>query len=117
MAKAVLLENPESGIIKTGYYGFSWTTFFFGFFPALFRSDFKTFICGFIVLVILAFLTMGIGSCIGMFIWAFMYNKYYTTGLLKKGYKFVGDTPDNQIAAGKLGVRLSSSNTLTPYQS
>ena len=35
MATRISMRHKESGIMKVGYYGFSWTTFFFGFFPAL----------------------------------------------------------------------------------
>ncbi|EKS5468590.1 hypothetical protein QB691_002537, partial [Escherichia coli] len=97
----------------TGFYGFSWTTLFFGAFPALFRKDFITFIGTFIVLIILAFLTMGIGSTIGMIIWAFMYNKYYTTNLIKKGFAFSGTNTENELASGKLNLRLNADNCLT----
>jgi hypothetical protein len=49
MATKINMLNPDTGLIKTGFYGFSWTTFFFGAFPALFRSDFITFVGVFVV--------------------------------------------------------------------
>lgn len=61
MATKIKLENPQTGESITGFYGFSWTTFLFGAFPALFRKDFITFIGVFVVMLILAFLTAGIG--------------------------------------------------------
>jgi hypothetical protein len=39
MATKVQMKNPSNGLIKDGFVGFSWTTLFFGCFPALFRSD------------------------------------------------------------------------------
>ena len=108
MATEVRLKHKDTGIIKNGYFGFSWTTFFFGFFPALFRSDFITFIGGFIILVILALATFGVGALIAQLIWAFMYNKYYTLKLLEKGYVF-SDSPEvNRQAANLLGVSLNN---------
>ena len=65
------------------------------------------------MLIILAFLTMGIGSMIGMIIWAFMYNKYYTTNLIKKGFAFAGTNTENELASGKLNLHLNADNCLT----
>jgi hypothetical protein len=106
MATAVDLKNPATGLTKTGYFGFSWTTLFFGFFPALFRGDFITFIGGFAVAVILGLMTMGVGLFLIGFVWAFMYNKYYTRKLLEKGYVLNGSPDVNRRAAEALGVSL-----------
>jgi hypothetical protein len=104
MAIRVMLRNPTTGLLKTGYVGFSWTTFFFGMFPALFRGDFLTFIGAFAVLLILGILTAGIGSGIAMFVWAFLYNRYYTRRLLERGY-LLNDSPGiNAYATLKLGI-------------
>ena len=37
----ILLKNENFGITKVGKVGFSWTTFFFGFFVPLTRGDMK----------------------------------------------------------------------------
>lgn len=39
MATGVIIKHPNSGMIKIGYYGFSWTYLFFGWFVPLFRSE------------------------------------------------------------------------------
>jgi hypothetical protein len=107
MATKINMLNPDTGLIKTGFYGFSWTTFFFGAFPALFRSDFITFVGVFVVLTIIAIATEGFGIFLAMIVWAFMYNKYYTRKLIERGFKFNGTVEENARAAKALGVSLS----------
>ena len=104
MATRIALRHKETGLVKDGFYGFSWTTLFFGFFPALFRGDFITFIGGFVISVIIAVMTFGVGAFFIGFVWAFMYNKYYTRRLLERGYVLAGSESDNALAASSLGV-------------
>ncbi|KWT98179.1 conserved hypothetical membrane protein [Variovorax sp. WDL1] len=92
--------------MKNGFYGFSWTTLFFGFFPALFRGDFLTFIGGFVIAVIIGLMTFGIGALAIGIIWAFMYNKYYTRRLLERGYSLAGSEGENALAASALGMAM-----------
>jgi hypothetical protein len=107
MATKINMLNPDTGLIKTGFYGFSWTTFFFDAFPALFRSDFITFVGVFVVLTIIAIATEGFGIFLAMIVWAFMYNKYYTRRLIERGFKFNGTVEENARTAKALGVSLS----------
>jgi hypothetical protein len=106
MATRIALKHKESGIVKDGFYGFSWTTFFFGFFPALFRGDFITFIGGFVISIIIGFVTLGVGALFVGFVWAFMYNRYYTRKLIERGYVLAGSDADNMLAASALGIAL-----------
>lgn len=106
MAKKIQLKQKDSGILKTGFYGFSWTTLFFGGFPALFRGDFLTFLGLFAVLFFIALATHPIAAFIAMFIWSFFYNGYYTKRLLEKGYTFSDFQEANEDAAKALGVAI-----------
>lgn len=90
MASIVMLTNPQTGLIKKGFFGFSWTTFFFGGFPALFRGDLIT---GAIVIA-LNIITVGVAGLI----WAFIYNKQYTTKLIEQGYVMM-DSADTMARA------------------
>lgn len=117
MATVIAMKHKDTGITKDGYYGFSWTTFLFGFFPALFRCDFITFIGGLIITGILGIIAVGItGDFVAIFlssliiylIWAFMYNKYYTRKLLEQGYVFAAGYTENTVAAKALGVELAT---------
>lgn len=107
MAKPVFLKQPETGLTKQGYYGFSWTTLFFGPFPALFRADFVTFIGFFVISALLGLVTYGIGPMLLSLVWAFMYNRYYTRKMIEKGYR-LSDVPNTVDAAGAaLGIARS----------
>ncbi len=85
MAQMIRLRHAQSGIVTTGFYGFSWTTLFFSGFPALFRGDILT---GAIVLALSAS-----SFWIAALVWAFFYNRVYTSRLLERGYVF-DDTPE-----------------------
>ena len=67
----------ETRIVPTG---FSWTTLFFSFFPALFRGD----VLWAIVIFFSALLTWGFSSLL----WPFFYNGLHIKHLLGKGFRF-----------------------------
>lgn len=93
----LIMENPNTGIIKKAPVGFSWTTLFFGCLPALFRGDIKWFL----IQIIAAFITSGLSG----FVFIFIYNKIYIKRLLEKGFKVkfvVGGTIET--ARQKLGI-------------
>ena len=69
----LIFENPNTGHIKEAPAGFSWTVLFFGFFPPLFRGDWKWAV----IIFLLAVLTWGLVNLVFMFI----YNKLYIKGL------------------------------------
>lgn len=106
MATLIKMKHEHTGVVMDGYYGYSWTTFLFGAFPALFRGDFAVFGIFFLISIIVSIPTGGIGAWILSFIWAFMYNDNYTKRLLERGYKF-DDTEENcKAAAAELGINL-----------
>jgi len=39
MAKPIIIKHKASGLIKKGYYGFSWTYLIFGWFVPVFRGE------------------------------------------------------------------------------
>ena len=65
----IIFKNPNTGAIKEAPVGFSWTVFFFGFIPALFRADWKWAA----IMFLLAMFTFGLSNLVFMFI----YNKLY----------------------------------------
>ena len=99
MKNVITLEHPVSGIQKTAPLGFSWTTLFFGPFPALLRGDVRN---AFII-----FLLCYVG--LGGIIYAFIYNKAYLKRLLSKGYKItrVDSSSSIEELGSKLGINLT----------
>ena len=96
MAKLVALIHPQTGLMKSGFYGFSWTFLFFGWFVPLFRGELMIALLHFTITVI----TIGLWQII----FAFLYNKQYTTRLLEKGY-VLNDTEEvNEEARQRLGI-------------
>lgn len=82
----VNLENPTTNQLKQVKAGFSWTTFFFGFWPALFRGDWKWFGIQLVIEIFLGCFTFGIGAGVVGIVFAFFYNKLYINDLLAKGF-------------------------------
>lgn len=98
MATVIMMKNSQIGVTKKGFYGFSWTTLFFGGFPALFRGDI---LIG-VAVMVASLLTGGVAGIV----WAFLYNKKYTLDLLEKGYVFAGSEAENKQACFRLGVSI-----------
>ncbi|MGN7384880.1 MULTISPECIES: DUF2628 domain-containing protein [unclassified Paenibacillus] len=92
-----VLLSTESGLSKEVKVGFSWTTLFFGFFPALFRGDLKWAAIMFIVALAFGSFTFGIGGWVSGIIFSFIYSKIYIKGLIEKGYR-----PANEVSRSVL---------------
>ena len=97
MAQKVMIKHPASGLVKTGFYGFSWTYLFFGWFVPLFRGE-----LGAAALHLLfTMFTFGIWQ----FIVAFLYNNQYMTRMLgEKGYVLADSESTMMAARQKLGI-------------
>ena len=72
----VMLKN-EAGLSKEVKVGFSWTTFFFGFIPALIRGDLKWAIIMFLLSAVVGSFTFGVGAWVVWIVFSFIYNKIY----------------------------------------
>ncbi|GHR79664.1 hypothetical protein VN1274_12750 [Helicobacter pylori] len=111
---ATTINLKKGNLIKKGFVGFSWTTLFFNFWVSVIRGDAKwaivmfifLFCYSFVVVVTIGgmfadtdidkipddeligiFLIVSLGSIIINIIFAFTYNKQYTTRLLESGYE------------------------------
>ena len=106
MANVVILRHPTTGLTKKGFYGFSWTMLFFSWFANFIRGDWQTGVIALALSIGLTFLLPGLALVV--MVWAFFWNKNYTTRLLEKGYVF-DDQPEVVRAASlSLGVPTKS---------
>ena len=96
MAKKVTLKNPSTGLMKQGFYGYSWTYLFFGFFVPLFRGEL---VVGALHLLFTLF-TGGLWQLIV----SFLYNNQYMTRMLEKGYVLSDEERVMAAARVKLGI-------------
>jgi hypothetical protein len=88
----VKLKDPNTGVLKDVKYGFSWTTLFFGFFPALIRGDWKWAFIQFILQI----LSINIANII----FAFTYNGIYIRNQLLNGF-IPADTISREVLVKK----------------
>ena len=96
MATGIPIKHKESGMMKIGLYGFSWTYLFFGWFVPLFRGELGV---GALHLLF-TFVTFGLWQ----FIVCFLYNKQYMTRMLTNGWELAGTDEENQNARAALGM-------------
>ena len=97
MATKIMIKHPASGLVRSGYFGFSWTYLFFGWFVPLIRGE-----LGVAALHLLfTFFTLGLWQLI----MSFLYNKQYMTRMLaNKGYILADNEQVMQTARLKLGI-------------
>lgn len=93
----VSMKN-QGGVTKRCKVGFSWTTLFFGFFPALFRGDLKWAVIMFVMAGVVGVFTFGLGAWIPGIIFAFVYNQIFMKDLIDKGYYPANDEDKNILA-------------------
>ncbi|AFH99216.1 hypothetical protein HPSH169_02590 [Helicobacter pylori Shi169] len=126
---ATTINLKKGNLIKKGLVGFSWTTLFFNFWVPIIRGDerwaivmFISLFCYFVVVdtiidgmfpdidknidkipddeLIGIFLLVFLGYIFNIIIFAFIYNKQYTTRLLESGYE-----PADEYSRGILRSR------------
>lgn len=104
MAVAIHMKHEQTGITKYGFYGFSWTSFFFGGFPALFRGDIGYGLAILFGGCLFAAFSHGTLWFLVSVVWAAIYNRHFTHRLLQAGYQF-HDSPERVAEAKRaLGI-------------
>ena len=94
--RGVNLKHSNSGVNKSGYTGYCWTYFFFGFFVPIFRGEI---LIG-VLHIFFSVVTLGLFQLII----PFLYNKQYTTRLLTNGWELNDTEVNNQRARLKIGI-------------
>ena len=111
MATSVMIQHPANGLTKTGYFGYSWTYLFFGWFVPLVRGE--------LGVAALHLLFSAITFGLWQLIVSFLYNKQYMTRMLEKGY-ILKDTEEIMARAratlGIAEVRSSATGNETGIQ-
>lgn len=85
-----ILENPHMGQIRKAPVGFSWTMFFFSFFAAMFRGDWKWAIIILLISLVVGALTAGFLAWLPGVIAAFMWNKSYLDRMISSDFQLKG---------------------------
>lgn len=92
-------KHPITTEMKQAPVGFSWTTFFFGIFPALFRSDWKWAA----IQLLCVFFTWGLSSIV----FCFIYNSLHIKDLVNKGFQATSIADNNLVfASSKAGISI-----------
>lgn len=99
----IYMKNPMTGMMREAPVGFSWTVFFFGPVPALFRRDFA----GFLIMFVVGLMTLGLSTIVFMFI----YNKMHLKGLIKDGYKATSASGDISWIEQRTGIKIPREET------
>ncbi|MEZ5117992.1 MAG: DUF2510 domain-containing protein [Candidatus Nanopelagicales bacterium] len=107
MATPIRMRRVDVPVEKVAYKGFSWTTFFWGPFPPMFRGDGIGVLIGMGLVVVSLFIPL-----LPFLVWAFFYNDNHFNRLLETGW-----VPVDQAALGvAAGVVLPGPGTYpSPY--
>ena len=104
MASAVKMTHSNTNVVKNGFYGFSWTSFFFSGIPAIVRGEAGIGLGILVGTIVLGALSVGILGILVNVIWAFMFNKNYTHKLLERGYAFTDEEEEVSKAKAALDI-------------
>ena len=99
MAYATIdFHQPKTGALRQAPVGFSWTTLFFGFLPALFRGHWA----GAVIIFLVGCVTFGLSALV----FPFIYNKMYVRHLLGEGFRLSTASADPAYLSQRLRIEL-----------
>ena len=92
------INFEKNSLTKEAPVGFSWTTLFFGFFPALIRGDMKWAV----IIFAATFVTFGLAGIV----FAFIYNRLYIQSLVEKGFRIKNYSGNKILIEQKTNIKL-----------
>jgi hypothetical protein len=96
--RSVIIKHEPSGLLKKGFYGYSWTYLLFGFFVPLFRGE----IAIGLLHIILNIVTFGVFQVI----MPYLYNRQFMTRQLTSGWVLADAAP--KIAEARMRLRIAA---------
>lgn len=97
LQKPVTIFHAESGLVKTGYIGYSWTYLLFGWFVPLFRGELGVALMHLVITIVSAGLSQ--------LIFAFIYNRQYMNRMLTSGWRLDPTDANYELAKRVLYIR------------
>lgn len=99
MTTQISIKHTQTGMMKTGAYGYSWTYLFFGAFVPIFRGELS--------IAALHLLFILVTGGIFQIIMSFLYNKQYMTRMLTNGWELAGTDDENLKAKAALDISVA----------
>ena len=97
--RSVTIRHEPSGLLKKGFYGYSWTYLLFGFFVPLFRGEIAIGLLD----IVLNVLTVGIFQAI----MPYLYNRQFMTRQLTNGWVLTDAPP--KVAQARMRLHIAAS--------
>lgn len=110
----LIFENVSTGEQKIAPVGFSWTTFFFGIFPALFRLDWINFAIQAGVHLFIALVSGGLLNFFVTIVFAAIYNKMYIKSLIESNWRILRCEGDKSLVDVSADIGLDLSRFMKP---
>ena len=97
LQKPVRIVHGDSGLVKTGYIGYSWTYLIFGWFVPFIRGELGISLLHLVITVVSAGLSQ--------LIFPFIYNRQYMNRMLTSGWRRDPSDANYELAKQVLGIR------------
>ena len=97
LQKPVRILHRESGLVKTGYIGYSWTYLLFGWFVPLVRGELAVAVLHLVITVF--------SAGISQLIFPFIFNRQYMQRMLTAGWYLDSLDANYELAQRTLGIQ------------